>query len=140
MNFYTWVAKSTCIHSWQTQGSNEHIYLCFLTISNSAFVFLARSRVCSKASAVSCRRTSTPSNLHTCIRNISDLFINSKYSQALYCRQQKAGMESELQRIQNQFQFLRVVQMHTHFSSAFMLGALILSSVDWSRVTWAFRS
>ena len=30
--------------------------------------------------------------------------------------------------------------MHTHFSSAFMLGALILWSVDWSRVTWAFRS
>ena len=60
-------------------------------------------------------------------------------SQALYCRQQKAGL-SELQVIQNQFHFLCVVQMYTHFSSAFMLGALILWSVDWSRVTWAFRS
>ena len=87
------VAKSTCIHSWQTQGSSVHTYLCFLTISNSAFVFLASSRVCSNASAVSCRRTSTPSSLHTCIRNITTELINSKYSQALYRRQQKTGLE-----------------------------------------------
>ena len=80
--------------------------------------------------------TLQPAHMHQKYQN---RFINIKYSRALYYRQQKAGL-SELQVIQNQFHFLCVVQMYTHFSSAFMLGALILWSVDWSRVTWAFRS
>ena len=134
------VAKSICIVSLLTNIRKwctyiplllDHLKLSFCLFGQQSSLLECFSRLLQAD-----LNTLQPAHMHQKYQN---RFINIKYSRALYCRQQKAGL-SELQVIQNQFHFLRVVQMYTHFSSAFMLGALILWSVDWSRVTWAFRS